>query len=132
MLVKKILLLSLFCPFVIPLYANIQSARILLDGTFTDWETVPSLWSAGSEKETTFLEVKAANDNDFLFLYLNTAENFLLQNYNQVKLYVDNDHNYTTGRNINGIGYGIGTVLRSVRPVNGQLYLTVGLYSLEP
>jgi len=83
------------------------SAPITIDGLFDDWSNTPLLASdpAGDYLIEDFSELKITNDNDFLFIYL-TFHNGdqLLQDSNEVSLYIDSDNNPGTGFYINGIG----------------------------
>ncbi len=90
-----------------PDYSPAQTSRILLEGQFQDWDAVPVLWSVNPgnvDKSTTFLQVKASNDDQYLFLYLQSLETFLLQESNGIELYLDTDNNPATGRQINNLG----------------------------
>ncbi|MBI2620341.1 MAG: T9SS type A sorting domain-containing protein [Ignavibacteriales bacterium] len=83
-----------------------QALPIYLDGRFADWpETVPTyVDSDGDGNSYDFKSFSVANDEKFLFIrFLITPEFKLLEN-NNITLYIDGDHNASTGFPINGIG----------------------------
>ncbi|MCP5062774.1 MAG: T9SS type A sorting domain-containing protein [Ignavibacteriae bacterium] len=83
------------------------SHPIIIDGLFNDWENISI---AASDPEGDFIiedfaGLKITNDNNFLFLNLSFHNgDQLLQEENNVRLYIDTDNNILTGLNINGIG----------------------------
>ncbi|MCK4654641.1 MAG: T9SS type A sorting domain-containing protein [Candidatus Cloacimonetes bacterium] len=85
-----------------------QSARIWMEGKFTDWDSLSTLYSDTIGDQATgdldFGELKIANDERFLFLYIEIGEELNIQNDNLISLYLDTDNNENTGIQINGIG----------------------------
>ena len=85
-----------------------QSARIWMEGKFTDWDSLSTLYSDTIGDQATgeldFGVLKIANDELFLFLYIEIGEEINIQNDNQISLYLDTDNNENTGIQINGIG----------------------------
>ncbi|MCK4311543.1 MAG: T9SS type A sorting domain-containing protein [Candidatus Cloacimonetes bacterium] len=85
-----------------------QSARIWLEGKFTDWDSLSTLYSDTIGDQIygvlDFGELKIANDERFLFLYIEIGEELNIQNDNQISLFLDTDNNENTGIQINGIG----------------------------
>ena len=80
---------------------------ITIDGLFKDWSDVPVASSdpTGDNIVEDFAELKITNDNAFLFLYFSFHNgDQLLQDGNEVRLYIDTDNNAETGLAINGIG----------------------------
>lgn len=83
------------------------SDPIIIDGVFDDWSNVPilALDPAADHIIEDFSELRVTNDNDFLFLYFSFHNgDQLLQDSNEVILYIDTDNNPETGFTINGIG----------------------------
>ncbi|MCK4664296.1 MAG: T9SS type A sorting domain-containing protein [Bacteroidales bacterium] len=94
--------------FIIASITSSQAAHpIIIDGLFDDWAEVPLAVSdpAGDNNIEDFAELKITNDNDFLFLNFSFFNNeYLLQDWNEIRLYIDTDNNPQTGLSINGIG----------------------------
>ena len=83
------------------------SNPISIDGRFNDWSEVALAASDPSNDHILedFAELKITNDNDFLFLYLSFhSGEHLVQDFNNIHLYIDTDNNTITGLPINGIG----------------------------
>lgn len=82
-------------------------AAIVIDGDFTDWSSVASINTDVSDGTTVdFAEVKAASDDDFVYLYyrLHTATNPQAAPGGGVFLGIDIDANAATGFDIFGFG----------------------------
>ena len=80
---------------------------IAIDGLFDDWENVPLSYQdpQGDGMSLDFADLKITYDNEFLFIYfsLHVGE-LLLQDGNEVHLYIDADNNSQTGGSFDGIG----------------------------
>ncbi|MCH7613938.1 MAG: hypothetical protein IIB45_11350, partial [Candidatus Marinimicrobia bacterium] len=80
---------------------------ITIDGLFDDWENVPLSYQdpQGDGMSLDFADLKITYDNEFLFIYfsLHVGE-LLLQDGNEVHLYIDADNNSQTGGSFDGIG----------------------------
>ncbi len=103
----SILLVLINLVFNYSITAGTDKQRIILDEDFSDWKSVPLLWSSNettSAGNLTLQRLKADNDEQFLFIYFKTAEIFSLQEDFELKLYVDSDHNSSTGLAVNGMG----------------------------
>jgi len=89
-------------------YTSSQAARIWMDGDFSDWDAIPPLYSDTSGDQQSgdidFGVLKAANDDRFIFLYIEIGDELNLQDDNEITLYLDTDNNVGTGIPINGIG----------------------------
>ncbi len=89
-------------------YENSQAARILMDGNFSDWDDIPILYQdqTGDQQygNIDFGVLKAANDERFLYIYIEIGDELNLQDNNQISLFLDTDNNASTGILINGIG----------------------------
>ena len=89
-------------------YTNSQAARIWMDGNFSDWDDIPILYQdqTGDQQygNIDFGVLKAANDDRFLYIYIEIGEELNLQDDNEITLYLDTDNNASTGIPINGIG----------------------------
>ncbi|MCG8608628.1 T9SS type A sorting domain-containing protein [bacterium] len=80
---------------------------ITIDGQFQDWAEVPIAFTDqnGDGIDEDFDQLKITNDNRFLFILFsfNTGE-LLLQELNQIKLFIDTDNRAESGRPVHGIG----------------------------
>lgn len=104
MLQKSIILATIFC---LPASNIWSGSPITIDGQFEDWTSVPVAHSdiAGQGLDEDFAELKITNDNDFLFLKFSFHNNEqLLQDLNNIRLYIDTDNNQQSGFQIHGIG----------------------------
>jgi endonuclease/exonuclease/phosphatase family metal-dependent hydrolase len=79
-----------------------------MDGKFSDWDAIPPLYSDASGDQQTgdidFCVLKVANDDRFVFFYIEIGEELNMQDDNEITLYLDTDNNASTGIYINGIG----------------------------
>ena len=89
-------------------YTGSQAARIWMDGNFSDWDAIPPLYSDASGDQQSgdidFGVLKAANDDRFVYIYIEIGEELNLQDNNEITLYLDTDNNASTGIPFNGIG----------------------------
>ena len=88
------------------------SAPITIDGQFEDWELVNIAYvdEVGDESEEDFEIIKISNDNNFLFFYLEFEnDEILMQDWNEIHLFIDADSNLETGYLVHGIGAETGT-----------------------
>ncbi len=89
-------------------YTGSQAARIWMDGNFSDWDDIPVLYEdpTGDQQsgDIDFGVLKAANDDRFVYFYIEIGEEMNLQEDNEITLYLDTDNNASTGIPINGIG----------------------------
>ncbi|RMG83825.1 MAG: T9SS C-terminal target domain-containing protein [Bacteroidetes bacterium] len=85
-----------------------QSARIIVEGTFSDWENVPVAYAdaAGDDgwSGVDFGRLWMANDEGWFFLRLEIGPERNLQTDNEITLYIDTDNDPSTGKLFNGIG----------------------------
>ncbi|MCD4832351.1 MAG: endonuclease/exonuclease/phosphatase family protein, partial [Bacteroidales bacterium] len=72
------------------------TTHIILDEEYSDWDTYSNIGESNV--------LKAANDNDFLFIYFELDNPISIQNSNSLTLYIDADNNPATGISVNGIG----------------------------
>ncbi len=109
------------------LSAFAERAPIAIDGVFEDWADVPVAYSDAEDQvgagQVDFLNLWLADDEDFLFFRLESAQEFDSSENNQVILYIDADDNPATGLAIGGIGAEVEWRLGSRR---GTVYLTGG------
>ena len=106
-LIKNCLKLSLIILIVLFQFAFTATQRILIDGKFDDWESKSSLWfssATSSVGNITLQNLKAFNDDDYLFVYFESTETFSLLENNNLKLYIDTDNDNLTGHSIDGMG----------------------------
>ncbi len=84
-----------------------SGSPITIDGLFEDWNSVPVAHSdiLGDGIDEDVAELKIANDNDFLFLKFSFHNGEqLLQDFNDIRLYIDTDNNSESGLAVHGIG----------------------------
>ena len=84
-----------------------HAARILVDGRFDDWRDVPLAHADpadGVGGRFDFGRLWIANDEHYLFLRLELGREILIQNDNQLVLYLDGDDDPETGRRVHGLG----------------------------
>ena len=80
---------------------------ITIDGQFHDWDEVPIIFqdAEGDGDDADFAEVKITYDNEFLFFYFNFFDGeYLMQDWNDFKIYIDSDNDIATGLTFEGIG----------------------------
>lgn len=99
---KKLIFLFLFVSF---LFAQ---DRILIDENYDDWSDVTTLHEDPSGDNSTgtfdFKTMWVTNDEDYLYIRIETTEKFNLVDYNYMTIFIDSDNNPATGKSINGIG----------------------------
>lgn len=81
--------------------------RIIVDGNPDDWNDKTSLWTSDavtSNGSVTLQELKAFNDDQFLFLYFKSEEVFSLQSFFTLKMYLDTDFDTNTGLQVESMG----------------------------
>jgi len=92
----------------IPQFPCSAQNRVMVDGFFADWNNLSSLnkdaQGDGNTSGLDFEELKAFNDDDYLFLSIETGLEINLQDFADLVLYIDIDNSKTTGSSINGIG----------------------------
>lgn len=99
---KKLIFLFLFVSF---LFAQ---DRILIDENYDDWNDVTTLHEDPSGDNSTgtfdFKTMWVTNDEDYLYIRIETTKKFNLVDYNYMTIFIDSDNNPATGKLINGIG----------------------------
>ena len=97
--------------FLIPLFTFIQisnaSHPIAVDALFNDWEEVSVAYEdpAGDGSNGDFGQLKITNDDDFIFFSLEFLDGEqLMQDWNNIHLYIDADDDINTGHPVQGIG----------------------------
>lgn len=132
-LIKKISILFILLSGFIwntSLSAESEKQQILLDEEFSDWDSVPLLWSSQettSAGNLTLQSLKAANDDRFLFIYFKTEEVFSLQEDFELKLFVDTDNNPATGLSMDDMGAEIEFTFNTRR---GKAYINNYTYNI--
>ncbi len=95
------LMLNVFGPEVL------RSDPITIDGFFDDWAAVAVAYAdaQGDGVQEDVIALKITNDDAFLYLNLTfSTPEFHLRRGNEIRLYIDADHNPETGLAIHGIG----------------------------
>ena len=83
------------------------SFPVTIDGLFDDWESIPVVYAdpAGDGTDEDFIMLKIANDNDFMFFSIEFHDGEqMMQNWNDIHLYLDTDADVNTGLPVHGIG----------------------------
>ena len=83
------------------------SFSVTIDGLFDDWGSIPVVYAdpAGDGTDEDFSMLKIANDNDFMFFSIEFHDGeHLMQNWNDIHLYLDTDAEVNTGLPVHGIG----------------------------
>ena len=83
------------------------SFPVTIDGLFDDWESIPVVYAdpAGDGTDEDFSMLKIANDNDFMFFSIEFHDGEqMMQNWNDIHLYLDTDADVNTGLPVHGIG----------------------------
>lgn len=101
-----LLFLILFC------YSNSFSkeyshcGKIIIDGDYDDWDSVPSIQDSINDANggIDLLEMKLSQDDNYIFIYLKFNSEFNLQENNSINLYIDCDNNSNTGEKFREIG----------------------------
>jgi len=96
-----------FIIFISLLLSQRISAPITIDGQFEDWDLVNIAYAdeVGGESEEDFEIIKISNDNNFLFFYLEFEnDEVLMQDWNEIHLFIDADSNSESGYLVHGIG----------------------------
>ena len=99
--------MSLLLFLILSVYLEAVSAPINIDGKFGDWYDIPYISDDNSEaySEEDFFQLRIANDNNFLFLKIEFRESeILMQDWNDIHLFIDVDGNSETGHSVYGIG----------------------------
>lgn len=85
-----------------------QSYPILMEGEFSDWDSISFIYSDSigdvPSGGVDFGGLKAANDGEFLYLYIELNYEVNLQSELNSTLFLDSDNNASTGLSIDGIG----------------------------
>ncbi|MEM7372693.1 MAG: endonuclease/exonuclease/phosphatase family protein [Bacteroidota bacterium] len=86
---------------------GIAQPEILIDGTFDDWTSAPvfidTQGDAGSS-QIDFANLWVHDDLDFLYLNIEVGEEINMQEGNDISLYIDTDHDASTGLSFHGLG----------------------------
>ncbi|NNE14774.1 MAG: hypothetical protein HKN51_07340 [Saprospiraceae bacterium] len=94
-----ILYIILSCPYFI------MAQSILLNEDHSDWENVDLVSSDFDDGQFIDIrELKIANDDNYLFLRFSFDQEIILQDENDITLYLDIDNEITTGNSFNGMG----------------------------
>ncbi len=92
----------------LPSLVHSQAARIVVDGRFNDWQNLSPVYSdpSGDQQsgELDFGDLWISNDEQFLFMRLETTDQITMQDENTISLFIDADNNSSTGIQVHGIG----------------------------
>lgn len=96
----SVLILSLFSQ-------SLIAQQILIDEDFTDWGNISALYQdeTNDNEGIDFASIKMANDDQFLYMYMEVGDEINLQDLNSITLYLDTDNDPETGVSNFGIGY---------------------------
>lgn len=104
---RQLLCLAYIFLFFVTVNATAQQALpIAIDGQFDDWtsDAIELSDASNDDSGVDFLRFEASNDDDYLFLLLELADEVNLTSSNEITIYLDTDQNANTGDFINGIG----------------------------
>jgi endonuclease/exonuclease/phosphatase family metal-dependent hydrolase len=87
---------------------NAANNEIFIDGNFNDWNDAETTFADeigdGSSAGVDFANIKISDSENFLYIYFEVTNEISLQNNENVRLYLDVDNNFDTGKEINDIG----------------------------
>ena len=91
------------------LLQQIVAQSILVDENMSDWNDIPkyaqeSMGDFGNG-ELDIKSVKIYDDDRFIYFLLELNSEILLQQFNDLSLFIDTDNNSNTGVELEGIGY---------------------------
>ena len=116
-------------------FLNAQSLPIVIDSQFGDWtaEAVEFQDATGDGTNIDLLSFSVANDESYLFLRLEMANEVLLTENNSLTLYLDTDNNPLTGKVLSGIGAELEVRFgdREARFYYGNSNYTIGLDNVK-
>ncbi|MCF6270382.1 MAG: endonuclease/exonuclease/phosphatase family protein [Melioribacteraceae bacterium] len=82
-----------------------QEQLIILDEEYSDWYQITGVSDTSETVSGIDLkQLKVANFEEYIFLYIEMSEMINLQDNNSITLFIDSDNNPATGFSINGIG----------------------------
>ena len=90
---------------ILTVFANAQALPIVIDEDFSDWidaQTYQDTENDGNNYD--FISLSVSNDENYLYIRFDLAEEVLLNDENNIVLKIDTDNNPDTGYPINGIG----------------------------
>ncbi|MCB2205269.1 endonuclease/exonuclease/phosphatase family protein [bacterium] len=86
----------------------LTAQTLLVDGQFEDWASFPVLHTDatgdGGTSGVDFRQLQITHDDEFLFLSFETTAEVVLQEDNTLRLYMDTDHDASTGQQVQGLG----------------------------
>ncbi len=84
------------------------NAQIAIDEDFSDWESTTTSYQDDLNDNNSWgldlYQLSVANDEDYLYLYIEVTEEINLQDNNNLEIGIDIDQNSTTGISHGGIG----------------------------
>jgi len=109
-----------------------QTSQILLDENFSDWNNIAISYSdTQNDQASGSLDLGRlwiSNDSEYLFIRFETGSEILLQEENNLTLFLDADNNPSTGTSFSGIGAEIKFNFGDKR---GYFYATTGSSEIE-
>ena len=88
---------------------QIVAQTILVDENMSDWNDIPKYAQESSEDfgngELDIENIKIYDDDRFIYFLLELNSEILLQQFNDLSLFIDTDNNSNTGVALEGIGY---------------------------
>ena len=88
---------------------QIVAQTILVDENMSDWNDIPKYAQESSEDfgngELDIENIKIYDDDRFIYFLLELNSEILLQQFNDLSLFIDTDNNSNTGVALQGIGY---------------------------
>ena len=101
-----------FCVGVLMTFSLDAQSEIIMDGVFDDWANIPSVMDGDDPGVMDLLEMKVANDETYLYVYLRVAEEIKLVEAlipHSIYLQIDTDVDAATGYEVQeGFGSELG------------------------
>ena len=101
---KYLLTLLLFISSII----SVQNAQIILDENTDDWQNITTVYedpqNSGDQVNIDFIKLSVTNDSNNLFMLIELSDEIILQEFNDIVLYIDSDNSTASGKLYQGIG----------------------------
>ena len=88
--------------------ANVSHSQIFLDDSYSDWDSItPACSDAIGDNNDNVIDFKnlfITDNAEYLFLKVEVGSEIILQEDNELTIYLDTDNNNSTGLSVKGIG----------------------------
>ena len=111
-----------FCVGVLMTFSLAAQSEIIMDGVFDDWANIPGVVDGDDPGVMDLLEMKVANDETYLYVYLRVAEEIKLVEAlipHSIYLQIDTDVDAATGYEVQeGFGSELELISRITSPTS--------------